>query len=57
MNGIYYVWGNFGEEIIGEQKETEFQSFDDIFNIYFDITYRVIHRLDESLRTLFLLKQ
>jgi hypothetical protein len=56
VSGIYYVWGNFGEEIIVEPKETEFQSFDDIFNIYFDITYRVIHRLDEFLRTLFSLK-
>jgi alpha-tubulin suppressor-like RCC1 family protein len=40
MKGIYYVWGNCGEnEMIKEPKETEFKSFNDIFNHYFGITY------------------
>jgi hypothetical protein len=43
MNGIYYVWGECGEqEKIKEPKETEFKSFNDIFNHYFGITYKTI---------------
>jgi alpha-tubulin suppressor-like RCC1 family protein len=41
VNGIYYVWGHCGEnEKIKEPKETEFKSFNDIFNHYFGITYK-----------------
>jgi alpha-tubulin suppressor-like RCC1 family protein len=44
MNGIYYIWGNCGEiEKIKEPKETEFKSFDDIFNHYFGITYKTLN--------------
>jgi hypothetical protein len=37
VNGIYYVWGEFGEK---EPKETEFKSFNDIFIHYFGITHK-----------------
>jgi alpha-tubulin suppressor-like RCC1 family protein len=41
VNGIYYVCGECGEnEKIKEPKETEFKSFNDIFNHYFGITYK-----------------
>jgi alpha-tubulin suppressor-like RCC1 family protein len=42
VNGIYYIWGNCGKEEIKEPKETEFKSFDDIFNHYFGITYKTL---------------
>jgi hypothetical protein len=40
VNAIYYVWGECGEKDIEEPKETEFKSFDDIFEYYFGITYK-----------------
>jgi alpha-tubulin suppressor-like RCC1 family protein len=41
VNGIYYIWGNCGEnDKIKEPKETRFESFDDIFNHFFGITYK-----------------
>jgi hypothetical protein len=39
INGIYYIWGKCGGELIEEPKETKLESFDDIFNQYFGITY------------------
>jgi alpha-tubulin suppressor-like RCC1 family protein len=37
-NNLYYVWGNCGEnETINEPKETEFQSFQELFAHYFEI--------------------
>jgi alpha-tubulin suppressor-like RCC1 family protein len=51
-NGIYYIWGKCGEEVIKDPQKTEFKSFDHIFEKYFGITHKTIHRLDESLRTL-----
>ncbi len=44
MNGIYYVWSECGEELIKEPKETEFKSFDEIFNHYFGISFCTIER-------------
>jgi serine/threonine protein kinase len=41
VNGIYYIWGNCGEnEKIKEPKETKFESFDDIFNHFLGITHK-----------------
>jgi alpha-tubulin suppressor-like RCC1 family protein len=60
VNCIYYVWGYpLGEEVekIKDSNATEFESFNDIFMNYFGITYKIIHRLDDSLRTLFSLKK
>jgi hypothetical protein len=38
-NDLYYVWGNCGEnDMINEPKETEFQSFQELFAHYFEIT-------------------
>jgi hypothetical protein len=42
VNGIYYVWGNYGKDI-KVPKETEFKSFDDIFNHYFRITHKTLN--------------
>jgi RCC1 and BTB domain-containing protein len=42
MNGIYYIWGNCGKEEIKEPKETQFESFNDIFAEYFQITYKTL---------------
>jgi alpha-tubulin suppressor-like RCC1 family protein len=43
MNGIYYVWGKCGEEVIKDPQKTEFKSFNDIFNHYFEITCKVLN--------------
>jgi hypothetical protein len=40
MNGIYYVWGKCEKEMI---KETEFKSFDDIFDHFEGITFRTLN--------------
>ncbi len=31
VNGIFYIWGNCGKEVIKESKETELKSFENIF--------------------------
>jgi hypothetical protein len=50
IDGIYYVWGNNGEELIKEPKESkEFNSFNDIFIHYFQITYQTIYSLNDML--------
>jgi alpha-tubulin suppressor-like RCC1 family protein len=41
-NGEYYVWGNCGQESNTEPKETNFKSFNEIFENYFQITYEPI---------------
>lgn len=41
-NEIYYIWGNCGEQEITEQKETDFKSFDDIFEFYLKVNYKAI---------------
>jgi alpha-tubulin suppressor-like RCC1 family protein len=41
-NGVYYVWGNCGQESNTEPKETNFKSFNEIFENYFQITYEPI---------------
>jgi alpha-tubulin suppressor-like RCC1 family protein len=48
-NGIYYIWGNCGKrfseaEVIEVPKQTEFNSFNEIFNHYIGITYKTIER-------------
>jgi hypothetical protein len=43
VNGIYYVWGKFGEEI-NEPNETEFKSFNGIFCNNYGMTYKAIDR-------------
>jgi hypothetical protein len=49
---IYYIWGEFNEEKMKAPKETTFESFQQIFANYFQITYKEIHRLDECLNSL-----
>jgi alpha-tubulin suppressor-like RCC1 family protein len=49
VNGIYYIWGNCGKrfseaEVIEVPKQTEFNSFNEIFNHYIGITYKTIER-------------
>jgi hypothetical protein len=39
---LYYVWGNCGQELNTEPKETNFKSFNEIFENYFQITYEPI---------------
>jgi hypothetical protein len=44
VNDIYYIWGNCGEiKKIKEPEETEFKSFDDVFNHYFGITFKILN--------------
>jgi hypothetical protein len=57
VHNKYYIWGKYRDELIKELKETEFKSFDEIFNSHFGITYRTIHRLDQCLQTLLILKE
>ena len=42
-NGYYYIWGNC-EEVITEPKETEFKSFEEIFENYLKINYKPIEK-------------
>ena len=44
VNGLYYIWGKCGEEVITEPKETKFKSFEDIFEYYLKINYRAIEK-------------
>jgi alpha-tubulin suppressor-like RCC1 family protein len=43
QDGIYYIWGKCGEEIIRTPKRTNFQSFDGIYTKYFKITHKAIN--------------
>jgi alpha-tubulin suppressor-like RCC1 family protein len=45
VNNVYYVWGECGEEIIKEPKETDFKSFEDVFDHFFGITHKTIDRM------------
>ncbi len=56
VNANYYVWGKCGQQVIKDPQKTQFKSFDDIFEKYFGITHKTIHRLDQSLSTLFSVK-
>jgi hypothetical protein len=49
---IFYIWGKCGEELIQNPKETQFESFQEIFANYFQITYKEIHRLEKCLKSL-----
>jgi len=41
-DGLFYVWGQCGKELITKPKETDFKSFNDIFGNYSRITYKPI---------------
>ncbi len=43
QNGIYYIWGNCGEEIIRIPKPKNFESFVEIYAKYLKITNKVIN--------------
>jgi hypothetical protein len=50
-NGIFYIWGTFGKQIVDSPKKTEFSSVDEIFAVYHSITYKTFLRqiiLDEN---------
>jgi alpha-tubulin suppressor-like RCC1 family protein len=40
QNGIYYIWGQCGEERIRTPKATNFESFVEVFAKYFKITQK-----------------
>jgi hypothetical protein len=43
QDGIYYIWGKCGEEIIRTPKLTNFESFVEIYAEYFKITNKAIN--------------
>ncbi len=43
QNGIYYIWGQCGEERIRTPKPTNFESFVEIYAKYFKITHKAIN--------------
>ncbi len=43
QEGIYYIWGECGEEIIQTPKPTDFKSFVEIYAKYFKITNKAIN--------------
>jgi alpha-tubulin suppressor-like RCC1 family protein len=43
QDGIYYIWGKCGEEIIRAPKPTNFESFVEIYAGYFKITNKAIN--------------
>jgi alpha-tubulin suppressor-like RCC1 family protein len=43
QNGIHYIWGECGEEIIRTPKPTNFKSFVEIYAEYFKITNKAIN--------------
>jgi tRNA A-37 threonylcarbamoyl transferase component Bud32 len=43
QNGIYFIWGKCGEEIIRTPKPTNFESFVEIYAKYFKITHKAIN--------------
>jgi tRNA A-37 threonylcarbamoyl transferase component Bud32 len=48
QNGIYYNWGECGEEIFRTPKRTNFESFVDIYAEYFKITPKAINFEEEN---------
>ncbi len=48
QNGIYYIWGQCGEEIIRTPKPTNFKSFVEIYAEYFKITHKAINFEDQN---------
>jgi alpha-tubulin suppressor-like RCC1 family protein/tRNA A-37 threonylcarbamoyl transferase component Bud32 len=48
QDGIYYIWGQCGEEIIRTPKPTYFESFVDIYAEYFKITPKAINFEEEN---------
>jgi hypothetical protein len=42
VNNKYYVWGDCGETVINKPKEYKFKSIDEVFALYFQITYKII---------------
>jgi len=42
VSNLYYVWGKCGEKVMTEPKETNFKSFNEIFQNYFQITYNLM---------------
>jgi alpha-tubulin suppressor-like RCC1 family protein len=48
QDGIYYIWGKFGEEIIRTPKTTNFESFAEIYAKYFKITNKAINLEDQN---------
>jgi serine/threonine protein kinase len=43
QDGIYYIWGKCGEEIIRAPKPTDLKSFVEIYSEYFKITNKAIN--------------
>jgi hypothetical protein len=41
VDNIYYMWGNCGDEIIKKPKETQFESFNDLFKSLYGTTLKV----------------
>jgi alpha-tubulin suppressor-like RCC1 family protein len=56
VNNVHHVWGYCQKEVSEELKETDFISYNGIFNYYFGITYRLFSKLDQSIETLYTLK-
>jgi hypothetical protein len=48
QDGIYYIWGQCGEEIIRTPKPTYFESFVDIYAKYFKITNKAINLEEQN---------
>jgi alpha-tubulin suppressor-like RCC1 family protein len=48
QNGVYYNWGKCGEEIIRTPKQTNFESFVEIYAKYFKITHKAINFEDQN---------
>jgi RCC1 and BTB domain-containing protein len=43
VDGVYFIGGKFDNQTINFPKETKFKSFDEIFENFFQITYRAIN--------------
>jgi alpha-tubulin suppressor-like RCC1 family protein len=43
IDGVFYIWGNYGNETITTPKSEQFNSFNQIFLNYFNITYNRIN--------------
>jgi hypothetical protein len=43
-DGLIFVWGECGKEIINEPKVVEHKSFDEVFENYFQINYKMKNR-------------
>jgi alpha-tubulin suppressor-like RCC1 family protein len=48
QNGIYFIWGKCGEEIIRTPKQTNFESFAEIYAKYLKITNKAINFEDQN---------